>query len=220
MWCLSRWTDGALFDLAVKIVLGSAGDTLPANFAEDRGRLYLGPDWAAGLKAANANLPHLAAQMRAPLRWLDDLLSDGRSFLTGDAPGAFDAQIYHVVWFVRGRWDQGANLLAEFGNLCRWEAAVTALGHGECQSMSSREALELATVHEPATQKGVKPGDPQGLQVGASVAIAPDVNGGEQPVEGTIWSADADTVSVLRNDADCGALCVHFPRAGYRVTPA
>ena len=39
MWCLSRWTDGALFDLSVKIVLGSAGDNLPADFAEDRGRL-------------------------------------------------------------------------------------------------------------------------------------------------------------------------------------
>ena len=29
MWCMSRWTDGALFDLSVKIVLGSAGDALP-----------------------------------------------------------------------------------------------------------------------------------------------------------------------------------------------
>ena len=42
MWSLSRWTDGAFFDLGVKIVLGSAGDNLPKDFAEDRGRLYLG----------------------------------------------------------------------------------------------------------------------------------------------------------------------------------
>ena len=34
MWCLSRWTDGALFDLAVKTVLGAAGDDLPKDFAD------------------------------------------------------------------------------------------------------------------------------------------------------------------------------------------
>ncbi|MEP5152047.1 glutathione S-transferase N-terminal domain-containing protein, partial [Planktotalea sp.] len=55
IWALSRWTDGDLFDLTVKIVLGSAGDGLPEDFAKDRGRLYFGPDWAEGLKAANAN---------------------------------------------------------------------------------------------------------------------------------------------------------------------
>jgi len=80
LWNLSRWTDGALFDLSVKIVLGSVGDALPADFAEDRGRLYLGPDWAKGLKEANSMLPHLAAQMRAPLKWLNEQLSDGRAF--------------------------------------------------------------------------------------------------------------------------------------------
>ncbi|MEO0370330.1 MAG: glutathione S-transferase N-terminal domain-containing protein, partial [Pseudomonadota bacterium] len=66
---LSRWTDGPMFDQAVKIVLGSAGDALPADFAKDRGRLYLGPDWAEGLKAAGSALPHLAAQMRGQLSW-------------------------------------------------------------------------------------------------------------------------------------------------------
>ena len=55
IWSLSRWTDGALFDLAVKIILGSAGENLPEDFAKDRGRLYFGPDWAEGLKKANAD---------------------------------------------------------------------------------------------------------------------------------------------------------------------
>ena len=117
IWCMSRYMDGEFFSLAVKLVLGSAGDALPADFAEDRGRLYLGPDWAEKLKAANADLPHYAAQMRAPLSWLDDLLSDGRSYLIGEEPGVLDAQVYHVVWFLRGRWDQGAAFLAEFENL-------------------------------------------------------------------------------------------------------
>jgi len=92
-----------LYDLAVKLVLRSAGDNLPKDFAEDRGRLYLGEAWAEGLKRANAQLQHLVAQMRAPLAWVDDQLKDGRSFLLEPGPAAIDAQIYYVVWFIRGR---------------------------------------------------------------------------------------------------------------------
>ena len=36
MWAPSRWTDGTFFYLAVKLVLGSAGDALSPDFAEDR----------------------------------------------------------------------------------------------------------------------------------------------------------------------------------------
>ena len=65
------------------------------------------PTWAAGLAQANAELPHLVSQVRAPFLWLDGLLGDGRTYLTGNAPAAIDAQIYYAVWFLRGRWDQG-----------------------------------------------------------------------------------------------------------------
>lgn len=220
MWALSRWTDGALFDLAVKLVLGSAGENLPADFAEDRGRLYLGPDWAEGLKAANADLPHLAAQMRAPLKWLDGTLADGRAFLTGNVPGTIDAQVYHVVWFIWGRWDAGPAFLSEFTHLSGWEDRVRAIGHGTSTDMSPEDAIARAAACEPAHDQGVAANDPQGLTVGQGVVVAPDVNGGEQPVEGTVWAANAETISVLRHQPDCGDICVHFPRAGYRVDVA
>ena len=217
MWCLSRWTDGPLFDLAVKLVLGSAGDNLPQDFAEDRGRLYLGEDWAAGLKQANAQLPHLVAQMRAPLTWLDDTLSDGRSFLLGDAASAIDAQIYYVVWFVRGRWAGGPAMLSEFSHLERWEKAVEGLGHGTQSDLSAEAALELAKAKEPAETIGVSANDPQGLEVGMAVTVSPDVNGGEQPVDGTVRYADAETICIDRSDPQTGAVSVSFPRAGYRI---
>ncbi|MEM7267738.1 MAG: glutathione S-transferase family protein [Pseudomonadota bacterium] len=215
---VSRWADADGFPLAVKIVLGSAGDALPADFAEDRGRLYLGPDWAERLKAANAELPHLAAQMRSWLGWLDGQLAD-QPFLVGDAPTAVDAQIYHMVWFVRGRWDQGPQFLSEFPNLERWEAAVRDLGHGAMTDMTPEAAIEAAKV-DPVTPEGVAPGDPQGWSVGDAVAVTPDVNGGEQAVEGRIHAADATGVAILREDPHCGALCVHFPRLGYRIDRA
>ncbi len=217
MWCLSRWTDGALFDQVVRHVLGAAGDKLDKDFAQDRGRLYLGEDWAADLKKAHADLPHLVAQMRAPLSWINDQMSDGRAFLLGDAPAAIDAQFYHVVWFLRGRWGGGPSFLAEFPDLERWEANVNALGHGTSSPMEGSEAIMRAKELDSIAETGVDKNDPQGLRLGQRLTVTPDVNGGEQPVDGTLRFADANTVTIERTAEDVGTLCVHFPRAGYRI---
>ncbi len=217
MWCLSRWTDGALFDMAVKVILGAAGDDLPEDFAADRGRLYFGQDWAEGLKAANANLPHLAAQFRAPLGWLNEQLADNRSFLLGDAPAAIDAQFYNLVWFLRGRWAEGPTFLSEFSNLERWETNVRGIGHGTVQDMSPEEALAIAAKATPTAMQATDPHEPQGLRPGMPARVAPDVDGGEQPVEGAVVRADGHTIVLHREGPETGAVCVHFPRAGYRV---
>jgi glutathione S-transferase len=217
MWCLSRWTDGALFVLTLKIILGSAGDALPADFAEDRGRLYLGQDWAEGLKAANANLPHLAAQLRASFQWVNEQLSDNRKFLLGTAPAAVDAQLYHVVWFIRGRWNQGPTFLSEFENLLRWEKNIEAIGHGSMLEMSPEDAIKIAKDKEPITKQNYDAFDPQGLKPGMRVTVSPDVDGGEQPVEGDVVATSANTITLLRKNTDIGNIGVHFPREGYRV---
>lgn len=218
MWCLSRYTDGELFSLAIKIVLGSAGDNLPSDFAADRGRLYLGADWVNGLKSANADLPHLVAQLRAPLSWLNAQLGDGRRFLLGADAAAIDAQVYHVVWFIRGRWAGGPAMLSEFPDLERWEKAVQSLGHGTSSALAAEEALSWAQSSAPATATGVAAHDPQGLQVGQHVTIHPDLDGGEAPVEGTLAFADAETIAIDRLGPDVGTVRVHFPRAGFRAT--
>lgn len=216
-WCLSRWTDGILFDHAVQIVLGSNLDNLPADFAEDRGRLYLGPDWAEGLKMANANLPHIVSQMRAPFTWLNEQLSDGRKYLCGEHPAAIDAQIYYVVWFLRDRWIQGPGFLSEFSQLERWENNVRDLGHGKMGEMSPIDAIKTAAQCEPMNLSGADKNDPQGLKKGMAVTVSPDIDGGEQPVSGTIVAANSMTISIYRTDDEAGNLHVHFPRAGYRI---
>jgi glutathione S-transferase len=218
LWSLSRWSDGGLFDLGVKIILGAAGDNLPTDFAQDRGRLYLGPNWAAELKAANDDLPHLAAQMRVQMKWLDDQLSDGRAFLLGDDPAAIDAQFYYVVWFVRGRWGQGPAFLAEFENIARWEANVAGIGHGNMAEMSAEDAHRQAAQNQPLDVKHEDTFDPQGLRVGMAVAVSPDLDGGEEPTMGDVVAASAERVVIARRDADLGRINVHFPRLGYCVT--
>ncbi|WP_347833456.1 glutathione S-transferase family protein [uncultured Planktomarina sp.] len=220
MWCLSRYTDGEMFTLTVKLILGSAGDTLPEDFAQDRGRLYLGEDWADGLKRANEQLPHLVSQLRAPLSWINAQLSDGRAFLLGSAPAAIDAQIYYAVWFIRGRWSGGPSMLSEFPDLMRWEENVRALGHGTSKPMSADAAIALAKSSIPTSAIGVAENEPQGLETGMLVSISPDLDGGEHPVSGKVRYADANTISIERSSDEVGQVCVHFPRAGYHVTVA
>lgn len=50
-----------------------------------------------------------------------------------------------------------------------------------------------------------------------SVTVSPDLDGGEQPVEGEVVATSADTITLLRRDADIGNIGVHFPREGYRA---
>lgn len=218
IWCLSRWTDGDFFELAVKIVLGSNHDNLPPDFAQDRGQLYLGPDWAKGLKTAHTSLLHLVAQLRVQLVWLDRQLADGRKFLLGESPAAIDAQIYCLIWFLRGRWDQGSAFLSEFQSLIRWEENVKYIGHGVMSDLTAEEAISRASASSPVAKDSVfDPNDPQGLKPGLKVIISPDVDSGEQPVEGAIASVSAERISLLRKYPDLGEVCVHFPRSGYVV---
>jgi glutathione S-transferase len=218
-WGVSRWTDGELFTQTIKLVMGAAGDALPADFAEDRGRLYLGPDWVEGLKRTQADLPHIAAQIRGQFGWIDQRLAAGRRFMLGDAPGLPDALAYYLVWFVRGRWPEGPGFLAQFPALEAWEARVRAIGHGTVGAMDAEEALAVARAARPETAEAADPADPQGLSPGMKVTIAPDLDGGEEAVAGRIRAVDRETVAVLRESPETGQVCVHFPRVGYRVTP-
>ena len=217
MWCLSRFTDGDLFSLVVKIVLGAAGDDLPEDFAKDRGMLYFGEDWAERLKQANTELPHLVAQLRAPLAWINDTLSDGRQFILGSKPAVIDAQLYYVVWFIRGRWGGGASLLSEFSDLERWEQNVLAIGHGSSAALEASDALAIAKNAETISVAELAENDPQGLSLGMAVSIGPDMESGEQLVEGILRSANAESIAIDVTNDQVGTTCVHFPRTGYRV---
>jgi glutathione S-transferase len=216
-WAISRWTD-ALFDTAVRISLAANADQLPADFAKDRVRLFLGA--RGDLGALKRELPHLAAQLRAQLGWIDQRLAGGRPFMLGNAPGLPDALCYYVVWFVRGRWQGGAGMLSEFPALEAWEQRVKAIGHGRPSPMTSAQALETARAASPATPERDDAKDPQGLRVGQRVSVVADLDSGEAPVSGAVRLVDRDRIAILRDDARIGPVCVHFPRVGYRITLA
>jgi len=216
-WGISRWTDG-VFDLVVRVIFGAGADKLPEAFAKDRGRLFFGPNY--DLKTVQADLPHTVAQLRAQFGWVEERLATGRRFMLGGAPGLPDALVYYAVWSIRDRWEGGPGLLAEFPALEAWEQRVKAIGHGKPTPMISTEALDIARAAEPATPEQGDPRDPQGLKPGDRVGVVADLDSGETPVVGRVRLVSRDTIALLREDPRVGSVCVHFPRVGYRVTPA
>lgn len=216
VWGISRWTDTEVFTLAIKVVLGANADQLPEAFAKDRGRLYLGPQW--DLKKEQADLPHIIAQLRTHLGWMDQRLATGRRFMLGDDPGLPDALVYYLAWFLRGRWEGGPGLLAQFPALEAWEKRVQAIGHGKQSDMTAAEALEIARSSRHTTPEQGDPDDPQGLKPGMQVSVAPDPYDDDPPVTGSVRLVDRERIAILREDPRAGSVCVHFPRAGYRVT--
>jgi glutathione S-transferase len=215
-WGINRWTD-TVFDAAAGVVLGANADQLPEAFAKDRGRLYFGPSY--DYEIIKANVPHAAAQLRGQLGWIDQRLATGRNFMLGDKPGLPDAVAYYLVWFTRGRWQSGAELLAEFPALEAWEKRVAAIGHGDVKDMTAGEALDIAKASKTGTPEKADPRDPQGIKPGMTVSIVADVDGGETPVTAKVRAVDRETISVLHDEDRVGTVCIHFPRVGYRVTP-
>jgi len=216
-WAISRWTD-SLFDTAVRVSLGANADQLPEAFAKDRVRLFLGPQ--GDLNKVKADLPHTIAQLRAQFGWMDQRVSSGRRFMLGDQPGLPDALCYYLVWFVRGRWQGGPALIAEFSGLEAWEQRVKAIGHGRPTEMTPAEAIEVARSTSPTTPERSDPNDPQSLKPGQRVSVVPDLDSGESPVTGVVQLVDRDSIAIQRDDPRVGTVCVHFPRVGFRVAAA
>ncbi len=216
-WGIARWTD-ALFEAAVRVSFAANADQLPPEFAKDRVRLFLGPN--GDLNALKPQLPHYASQLRAQLGWIEERLGGGRPFMLGSAPGLPDALCYYVVWFVRGRWQGGAAMLAEFPALEGWEQRVKAIGHGTPTPMTSAEALEVARTAITTTPELLDQNDPLGLRIGQRISVVADLDSGEAPVAGTVRYVSRDRIAIVREDPRVGAVCVHFPRVGYRIALA
>jgi glutathione S-transferase len=215
-FALSRWTDNAMFELAMRVSFAPIAEKLPPALVADRARLYLGPN--GDFKKEAADLPHVLAQLRAQLRWLEAQLAAGSLYLLGDRPGMADLLAWFIVWFLRGRNPRADELLAQFPALLAWEARMKTIGHGQPSPTTPVEALAIAKSVEPLAAEKSDPLDPQGLTPGMKVAVAPISVGGEAAVVGDIIAVDCDKIAVRRSHAACGIVAVHFPRVGYRVT--
>ena len=212
-WGISRWTDGPLFQNAITVVLGAA-EALPEDFAADRGRLYFGPGF--DLASVQAEVDHSVSQLRSQFGWFEQVLEADRAFMHGNTPGLMDALAYYLVWFLRGRWVEGATFLEQFPLLMAWENRIQEIGHGQQESMPASRALETALGAEPETGGTAAQQDPD-LSMGVTVGVVPEGDGGDPVVQGELVDCSVDTVSIARYHERTGKVVVHFPRVGYRV---
>ena len=217
-FAVSRWTDNELFLSAMKVAFAPAADSLPPALVADRTRLYLGPD--GDMAKEKADLPHTLSQLRAQLGWIEDRLSGGRAFILGDAPGMPDLLVWYIYWFVKNRYAEADAFLGQFQNLTAWAERVAALGHGEHTPMTPQEALDVAKAASPVTPEQSDPLDPQGLAPGMAASVEPLTNSGETAVSGVIRLVSRERIALKLENPLCGEVVVHFPRVGYRVTPA
>ena len=214
-YAIGRWTDGPLFDCAVRAAFAPAVDGLPEALVKDRARLYLGP--TGDFRREAADMPHTLAQLRAQLGWIEARLADGRAYILGDVPAYPDVLIWYIVWFVKGRYGDAPAFLSEFPKLLAWADRMAALGHGTSSPVSPADALAAAKAAEPSTPEASDPRDPQGLKPGQSVTVVPVTDSGDPKVEGVVHAVSRDRIVVRRETGEAGTLAVHFPRVGYRV---
>lgn len=211
----AMWTDRSFFQNTVNLVFGLLADRVPQSFIEDREKLRGAKFNVAAMKAL---VPQMRDQYRAHVDWIETQLAHGEPWLLGSAPSLFDINAYMNVWYVRSSVPIADELLAGFARVREWEMRMRAIGHGMRSEMSSAEALELARASAPQTALAGDPHDLNGRKPGDLVEVMPD-DYGRVPVRGEIVALSAQTIAIRRHDELAGDVIVHFPRAGFLVTP-
>ena len=214
---ISNWAETTLFDLSVRLVLTHALGKVPEDFIRDRGSLYFEPNWTeASLRAA---LPSVMHELRASLGFVEAHLAatDG-TYLNGQKPCYGDAALGYICWFLRGRWDGGGTLLANYPALSALEAALDRLGDGQPQDMDAEAALAIATAAMPQSPIGIIDGA-SSLAIGQTVMIRPKGETADPDVVGTLRYCDGMRISIDHRHEQVGHVAVHFPVVGYVMTP-
>ena len=214
-WATTMWTDRAFFQNTVNLVFGSLADKVPQSFIDDREKLRGAKFDVASMKAA---IPQMRDQCRAHVQWIDLQLGDGRLWLSGNKTSLLDVNAYMNIWYIRTNLPNADEMLAEFCKTSAWEARMRAIGHGSRKEMPIAEALDIATKATPQTAVTTDPHDPNGRKPGDRVEVAPD-DYGKIKVSGDIVSLSSQHMAIRRHEARAGEVVVHFPRAGFLVTP-
>ncbi|WP_426612882.1 glutathione S-transferase family protein [Bradyrhizobium sp. McL0616] len=212
----AMWTDKSFFQNTVNLVFGSLADKVPQSFIEDREKLRGAKFDIAAMTAA---IPQMRDQYRAHVGWIETQLAGGGPWLCGVAPSLVDINVYMNIWYVRSNLPVADEMLAEFPNVRAWEARMRAIGHGTRTEMSTAEALEIGRISAPQTEEAGNALDPNARKVGDLVDVRPD-DYGKIAVRGRIVSLSAQSIAIRRHDDIAGNIVVHFPRAGFLVTPA
>jgi glutathione S-transferase len=214
---LAQWADSTLFWAAVPYTLQPAGlahmfsgaspDAIKA-FGEDR-------------NAFRANIPRMrgpeaCASFGLYLERLEEMLGD-QAFFLGAQTSIADFSLYHCLWFVF-RGGPMAQIFEPFSRLAAWRERMRAFGHGSHDELDSGTAVAVANEAAPAASAGIT-ADTHGIAKGEKVVIAA-TDTGVDPIEGYLYAASRERLSITREDPRAGRVAVHFPRLGFELRRA
>jgi glutathione S-transferase len=208
---IAWWAEQQFMRPTALYVSGINAEHMPEGLHADRARVHgvPVPSIEAVRRAATRNL-HL---VRPQIRWIADMLADGRPYLLGDVPCIADFATYHVVWFYRGRHIDCRQELAPYPRLLAWRDRMAAIGHGQRTNIDADEALAEARAATPAPPR---PSDPQeGDPLPGQQARIRPADNAKDWVEGEVTFVDAQEIALLHRDPEVGEVAVHFPRLGY-----
>ena len=208
------WADGAVFNLAARVVLTSALDTAPPEFIQDRGGLYFGPNWTP--EGLRSQLSGVILQLAAHLNSIDSGLGAQGGFMSNDLSYA-DVTIAYLAWFIRGRWDQGPEFLQQFANIERIEREVHEAVREVYEDLSAEDALKIAANSESQSPSGMTKQCGVTLRQGMQIAIKPQAETSDPPVVGRLRYLDRARVSIDHHAPEIGDVVVHLPVAGYQI---
>ena len=149
---------------------------------------------------------------------VDARLQDGRAFIDGDEPGLHDLHAWPVFWFSRAIAPM-PSLYEPFAHLDAWEARVRDVGEGQRTPVSAQDAFAVAAASEPAALAAPMAGDPLAGLLGMHVSVSPDTSNRGVSTGRLVALTPGESVIAL-DDAELGAIHVHFPRVAYSVAPA
>jgi glutathione S-transferase len=163
------------------------------------------------------NAPTAAAHARIFVQWIEDRLAATGAFLQGDKPTHADFSAWHPLNWIKAQSAQ-RDLLSGFDRVWAWVDRIAAIGEGPHSPISPADAVALAKPASPALSLPNAPGPGDPAQV-SRVRVSP-TDYGTDAVEGDLLSIGLDHVSIRRETPETGAIALHFPRWGYRVTAA
>lgn len=214
---LGFWTDRLFFMATVTIIFGEIGHMVPDDFKKDREAMSGGTFNVEAMKMAT---PYMRDQWRSYAGFIADQLDGGRTFLLGPNPTLADINCYMNFWFLKSAVPQTAvTLLKEFPGIDAWCGRVAGIGHGKHTPIDPKEALRIAKDATSDAKRADDPFDPRGIKPGDKVKVGADDYGKDQ-IAGEVVFSNAQEIAIRRSDPAVGDVVVHFPRAGFTVTPA
>jgi glutathione S-transferase len=134
-------------------------------------------------------------------------------FLFATEPCHGDFSAYHSLWFIRDLGER--SFINDYPNTIAWMDRMKAFGHGKRIEISAEAALAQARSAQP---RAVPDELRQDSLIGRTVSIAPS-DYGRDATTGTLVGSGPHRWILARESGDLGTVHVHFPRAGFTLSP-